>query len=90
MKIICKRARQPLAIELFSLEEKHDIILLYPPQRRYISFVKTFATPRNNDLGPMELCSLETFDQRKILRHLSYVCLSVRQSAYGPNTKLQT
>ena len=26
-------------------------------------------------------CSLETFDQRKILRYLSYVCLSVRPSA---------
>ena len=26
----------------------------------------------------MTLCSLETFDQRKILRHLSYVCLSIK------------
>ena len=26
--------------------------LLYPPQRGYISFVNTFVTPRNNDLGP--------------------------------------
>ena len=25
---------------------------LYPPQRGYISFVNTFVTPRNNDLGP--------------------------------------
>ena len=25
---------------------------LYPPQRGYISFVNTFVTPTNNDLGP--------------------------------------
>ena len=25
---------------------------LYPPQRGYISFVNTFVTPRNHDLGP--------------------------------------
>ena len=28
------------------------LIFLYPPQRGYISFVNTFVTPRNNDLGP--------------------------------------
>ena len=58
-------------------------LVLYPPQRGYISFVNTFVTPRNNDLGPYvpwTLCSLETFDQRKILRHLSCVCLSARPS----------
>ena len=27
-------------------------LFLYPPQRGYISFVNTFVTPRNNDLGP--------------------------------------
>ena len=27
-------------------------IFLYPPQREHISFVNTFVTPRNNDLGP--------------------------------------
>ena len=27
-------------------------ILLYPPHRGYISFVNTFVTHRNNDLGP--------------------------------------
>ena len=26
--------------------------LLYPPHRGYISFVNTFVTHRNNDLGP--------------------------------------
>ena len=47
---------------------------LYPPHRGYISFVNTFVTPRNNDL-----CSLETFDQRKILRLWAMsVCPSVR------------
>ena len=25
---------------------------IYTPQRGYISFVNTFVTPRNNDLGP--------------------------------------
>ena len=28
------------------------IIIILPPQRGYISFVNTFVTPRNNDLGP--------------------------------------
>ena len=28
---------------------------LYPPHREYISFVNTFVTPRNNDVGSMFL-----------------------------------
>ena len=50
-------------------------LFLYPPHRGYISFVNTFVTPRNNDLG-----HFVPWRQRKILRHLSYVCLSVRPS----------
>ena len=29
-----------------------NIVFLYPPHRGYISFVNTFVTHRNNDLGP--------------------------------------
>ena len=38
------------AATLFLIES-----FLYPPQRVYISFVNTFVTPRNNDLGPLFL-----------------------------------
>ena len=55
----------PLLVNLF----------LYPSHRGYISFVNTFVTHRNFDL---RLGSLETFDQHEILRHLTYICLSVR------------
>ena len=60
---------------IFSEIHMYKNQFLYPPQRGYIDFVNTFVTPRNNDLS-----SLETFDQRKILRHLSYVCQPVRPS----------
>ena len=36
----------------FAIECKFHNSFLYPPQRGYISFVNTFVTPRNNDLGP--------------------------------------
>ena len=50
---------------------------LYPPHRTYISFVNTFVTHKNKNLRPYvpwrHLIS-------EILRHLSYVCLSVRSN----------
>ena len=64
------------SLQVFSIGSSGTTTLLYRPQRGYISFVNTFVTPRNNALGPY--VPWETFDQRKILRHLSYVCLSVR------------
>ena len=36
----------------FLLVVAQEIFFLYPPQRGDISFVNTFVTPRNNDLGP--------------------------------------
>ena len=63
---------------LICSRDKGSITFLYPPQRGYISFVNTFVTLRNNDLGPYV-----PWRQRKILRHLSYVCLSVRRSVCG-------
>ena len=34
------------------LNPRHKLQFVYPPQRGYISFVNTFVTTRNNDLGP--------------------------------------
>ena len=44
-----------------------DVYTLFLEQCQYVCKTET-------------LCSLETFDQREILRYLSYVCLSVRSN----------
>ena len=45
----------------------YPLYLLYISSIDYISFVKTCAAPRSGTL-----CSLETFDQREIIRNLNY------------------
>ena len=61
----------PLSIDL-------EVPFLYPPQRGYISFVNTFVTPRNNDLGPYVFGNICLAQNSKTFE----LCLSVRPSVH--------